>query len=52
MASALPDPACLSQLLEHHKKILEELENSNNVDVINLNFVKALGKVDHCILLN
>ena len=26
--------SCLSQLLEHHNKILEELEKSNNVDVI------------------
>ena len=33
-------------------KILEELEKPNNVDVIYLNFAKAFGKVDQCILLN
>ena len=43
--------SCLSQLLEHHK-ILEELEKSNNVDVIFLDFAKAFDKVDHGILLN
>ena len=44
--------SCLSQLLEHHNKILEELEKSNNVDVIYLDFAKAFDKVDHGILLN
>ena len=34
------------------KKILEELEKSNNVDVIYLDFAKAFDKVDHGILLN
>ena len=43
---------CLPKMLEHHKKILEELEKSNNVDVIYLDFAKAFDKVDHCILLN
>ena len=43
--------SCLSQLLEHHK-ILLELEKSNNVDVIYLDFAKAFDKVDHGILLN
>ena len=42
----------LSQLLEHHNKIFEELEMSNNVDVIYLDFVKAFDQVDHGILLN
>ena len=42
---------CVSQLLEHHNKI-EELEKSNNVDVIYLDFAKAFDKVDHGILLN
>ena len=41
----------LSQLLGHYKKILEELEKSNNVDVIYLDFAKAFDKVDHGILL-
>ena len=44
--------SCLSQLLEHHNKILEELEKSNNVDVIFLDFAKAFDKVDQGILLN
>ena len=44
--------SCLSQLLEHHNKILEKLEKSNNVDVIYFDFSKAFDKVDHDILLN
>ena len=36
----------LSQLLEHHNKILEELEKSDNVDVIYLDFVKAFDTVE------
>ena len=44
--------SCLSQLLEHHNKILQELEKANNVDVIYLDFAKAFGKVDRGILLN
>ena len=44
--------SCLSQLLEHHNKTLEELEKSNNVDVIYLDFAKPFDKVDHGILLN
>ena len=44
--------SCLSQLLEHHNKILEELEKSNNVDVNYLDFSKSFDKVDHGILLN
>ena len=44
--------SCHSQLLEHHNKILEELEKSNNVDVIYLDFAEAFDKVDHGILLN
>ena len=43
--------SCLSQLLEHHNKILEELEKSNNVEVIYFDFAKAFDKVDHGILL-
>ena len=44
--------SCLSQLLEHHNKILEELEKSNNVDVNYLDFSKVFDKVDHGILPN
>ena len=50
MASALADPASPMQLLEHHNKVLKELEKSNNVDVIYLDFPKAFDKVDHGIL--
>ena len=35
---------CLSQLLEHHNKILEELEKSNHVEVIYLDLQKRLIK--------
>ena len=35
---------CLSQLVENHNKILEEIENSNNVDVIYIDFEKHLIK--------
>ena len=52
MVSALADPASSSYCMEHHNKILEELERSNNVDVIYLDFAKAFDKVDHGILLN
>ena len=45
MASALEDPASPS----YHNKILEELEKSNNVDVIYLYFAKAFDRVDHGI---
>ena len=44
--------SCLSQLLEHHNKILEELEKSKNVDVFYLDFAKSFDKADHSILLN
>ena len=44
--------SCLSQLLEHHNNILEELEKSNNIDVIYLDFAKVFDKFDHSILLN
>ena len=44
--------SCLSQVLEHLNKILEELEKSNNVDVIYLDFTKAFDKVDNGKLLN
>ena len=44
--------SCLSQLVEHHNKILEELEKSNNVDVIYVDFAKAFDKVDHGIFPN
>ena len=46
-----PGRSFLSQLLEHHNKILEELEKPNNVDVY-LDFAKAFDKVDYGILLN
>ena len=44
--------SCLSQLLKHHNKILEELEKSNNVNVIYWDFAKVFDKVNHGILLN
>ena len=51
MAFDLADPAS-PMLLEHHNKILEKLEKSHNVDVINWDFANAFDKADHGILLN
>ena len=44
--------SCLSKLLEEHHNIFEELEKSNNVYVIYLDFTKAFDNVDDGILLN
>ena len=38
--------SCLSQLLEHHDKILQMMEEGGNVDVIYTDFEKAFEKVD------
>ena len=40
----------LSQLIQHHDRILEMLENGTNADVIYLDFAKAFDKVDHGII--
>ena len=51
MVSPLADPAspsCWSITTTY----IDELEKSNNVDVIYLDFAKACDKVDHGILLN
>ena len=37
----------LSQLVEHHNKILKELEKSNNVYIIFLDFEKAFDNIDY-----
>ena len=42
--------SCLSQLLEHHDRILSHLEDGHNVDSIYLDFAKAFDKVDIGIL--
>ena len=42
--------SCLSQLLEHHDRILSFLEDGHNVDSIYLDFAKAFDKVDIGIL--
>ena len=44
MASALADAASPSYCMEHYNKILEELEKSNNVDVIYFDFQKRFIK--------
>ena len=41
----------LSQLLLHHDRLLEALENGDNIDSIYLDFAKAFDKVDHDLLL-
>ena len=43
--------SCLSQLLQHHEKLLELMEDGDNVDVVYLDFAKAFDKVDHGLLL-
>ena len=43
---------CLSQLLEHHDRILDALEDSAGVDVIYLDLWKAFDQVDHGIVLH
>ena len=43
--------SCLSQLLEHHQKILAYLESGADVDVVYLDFAKAFDKVDYGILM-
>ena len=43
--------SCLSQLIEHHQKILDGLEEECSLDIVYLDFSKAFDKVDHKILL-
>ena len=43
--------SCLSQLLIHHQDILEDLANSQDLDVVYLDIAKAFDKVDHDIVL-
>ena len=40
----------LSQLLEHHHNVINEIYNGSNVDVVYVDFAKAFDKVDHGIL--
>ena len=47
-----PGRGTLTQLLNYYQTILSELENSNQVDAIYLDFAKAFDKVDHHILLH
>lgn len=42
--------SCLSQLLDHYDRILVELEEGKNVDVIYTDFAKAFDKCDHGII--
>ena len=43
--------SCLSQLLEHHQKILYALENNIAVDVVYLDFAKAFDRVYYEVIL-
>ena len=43
--------SCISQLLDHYNKIIEDLENGHRNHVIYLDFAKAFDKVHHTILL-
>jgi hypothetical protein len=42
--------SCLSQLLEHHHRLVAQLEEGAGVDVVYLDFAKAFDKVDHGVL--
>ena len=42
----------LSQLILHHDKILQAMEEGKNIDAIYLDFAKAFDKVDHGLLLH
>ena len=42
--------SCLSQLLDHYDRILEEVEIKQNVDVIYTDFAKAFDKCDHGVI--
>lgn len=44
--------SCLTQLLNHHEKIINALAKDKVVDVVYLDFAKAFDKVDHGILLH
>ena len=43
--------SCLSQLIEHQNRVLEGLENNEDVEVVYLDFAKAFDKVHHGTLL-
>jgi hypothetical protein len=43
--------SCLTQLLQHYDRILKNLNEGFETDVIYLDFAKAFDKVDHNILL-
>ena len=43
--------SCLSQLLEHHQRILANLEAGIDTDVVYLDFAKAFDKVDYGVLI-
>ena len=44
--------SCLSQLLEHHHRVIATMENQGNADVVYLDFAKAFDKVDYGVLLH
>ena len=43
--------SCLTQLLQHHHFILENLLKGEETDAIFVDFAKAFDKVDHPILI-
>ena len=43
--------SCISQLLDHYNKIIEDLEKGHRNHVVYLDFAKAFDKVHHTILL-
>ena len=43
--------SCISQLLEHFEKLITEVCNGNNADVVYIDFSKAFDKLDFSILM-
>ena len=44
--------SCLTQLIDHYDRVLHQCETGANVDVIYLDFAKAVDKVNHNMLLS
>ena len=42
--------SCLSQLIDHYDKVLDQVEQKENVDVIYTDFAKAFDKCDHGVI--
>ena len=43
--------SCISQLLEHFEKLVTEVSDGNNADVVYIDFSKAFDKLDYSIMM-